>query len=179
VGSHFVAITDPGSKMEQVAKATASATSLWRSARSAGATRRSRISAWLPATVAGLKVGKLLDEAAKGSGQRERADQEQSRRAARVAAGNGANAGRDKITFFTSPEIHDLGAWLEQLIAESTGKQGKGITPVDREAIGAARGVRQRPRLCLRAPEERQRTRARNRIWTPRLRLWRLPAIRW
>ncbi len=51
--------------------------------------------------------------------------------------GTAANAGRDKITFFTSPEIADLGAWLEQLIAESTGKQGKGITPVDREAIGA------------------------------------------
>ena len=51
--------------------------------------------------------------------------------------GTAANAGRDKITIFTSPEIYDLGAWLEQLIAESTGKQGKGITPVDREAIGA------------------------------------------
>ena len=51
--------------------------------------------------------------------------------------GSAANAGRDKITVFTSPEIYDLGAWMEQLIAESTGKQGKGITPVDREAIGA------------------------------------------
>jgi hypothetical protein len=51
--------------------------------------------------------------------------------------GTAANARRDKITFFTSPEIHDLGAWLEQLIAESTGKEGKGITPVDREPIGA------------------------------------------
>jgi glucose-6-phosphate isomerase len=51
--------------------------------------------------------------------------------------GTAANAGRDKITIFTSPEIYDLGAWLEQLIAESTGKLGKGITPVDREAIGA------------------------------------------
>jgi hypothetical protein len=50
--------------------------------------------------------------------------------------GTAANAGRDKLTIFTSPEIFDLGAWLEQLIAESTGKQGKGITPVDREAIG-------------------------------------------
>jgi hypothetical protein len=44
--------------------------------------------------------------------------------------------GRDKITFFTSDAIFDLGAWLEQLIAESTGKQGHGITPVDREDIG-------------------------------------------
>jgi hypothetical protein len=51
--------------------------------------------------------------------------------------GTAANAGRDKLTIFTSPEIYDLGAWLEQLIAESTGKLGKGITPVDREPIGA------------------------------------------
>jgi hypothetical protein len=51
--------------------------------------------------------------------------------------GTAANSGRDKITVFTSPEIYDLGAWLEQLIAESTGKLGKGITPVDRETIAA------------------------------------------
>jgi transaldolase / glucose-6-phosphate isomerase len=44
--------------------------------------------------------------------------------------------GRDKLTIFTSPEIYDLGAWLEQLIAESTGKAGKSIIPVDLEEIG-------------------------------------------
>ena len=45
--------------------------------------------------------------------------------------------GRDKVTIFASPEISDLGAWLEQFLAESTGKQGKGIIPVDREELGA------------------------------------------
>jgi len=45
--------------------------------------------------------------------------------------------GRDKITILSSPGIWDLGAWLEQLIAESTGKQGKGLIPVDREELGA------------------------------------------
>src|SRR5262249_24884865 len=44
--------------------------------------------------------------------------------------------GRDKLTFVTWPEIRDLGAWLEQLIAESTGKEGKGIVPIDREPLG-------------------------------------------
>jgi transaldolase/glucose-6-phosphate isomerase len=43
--------------------------------------------------------------------------------------------GRDKVTLFTSPGISDLGAWLEQLLAESTGKQGKGLIPVDREEL--------------------------------------------
>ena len=51
--------------------------------------------------------------------------------------GTAAKLGRDKITLITSPGIADLGAWLEQLIAESTGKLGKGIIPVDREALGA------------------------------------------
>src|SRR5437773_10130286 len=51
--------------------------------------------------------------------------------------GVAANHGRDKITIVTSPGISDLGAWLEQLIAESTGKIGKGIIPVDRERLAA------------------------------------------
>jgi hypothetical protein len=46
--------------------------------------------------------------------------------------------GRDKLTIFTSPEIQDLGAWMEQLIAESTGKNGAAIIPVDREPIQPA-----------------------------------------
>ena len=51
--------------------------------------------------------------------------------------GTAAKLGRDKITLIASPGIADLGAWLEQLIAESTGKLGKGIIPVDREDLGA------------------------------------------
>jgi hypothetical protein len=47
------------------------------------------------------------------------------------------NAGRNKVTLVTSPGIGDVGAWLEQLLAESTGKQGKGLIPVDREALGS------------------------------------------
>jgi transaldolase/glucose-6-phosphate isomerase len=47
------------------------------------------------------------------------------------------NQGRNKLTLITSPGIGDLGAWLEQLIAESTGKVGKGIIPVDRESLAA------------------------------------------
>lgn len=50
--------------------------------------------------------------------------------------GVGAATGRDKVTFLASPGIFGLGAWLEQLLAESTGKQGKGIVPVDREPLG-------------------------------------------
>jgi transaldolase/glucose-6-phosphate isomerase len=51
--------------------------------------------------------------------------------------GLAANRGIDKLTLVASPGLHDLGAWLEQLIAESTGKEGKGIIPVDRERLAA------------------------------------------
>src|SRR6185369_8305291 len=44
--------------------------------------------------------------------------------------------GRDKVTLITSPPVWDFGAWLEQLIAESTGKEGKGLIPVDNEPLG-------------------------------------------
>src|SRR5690349_18476094 len=53
-----------------------------------------------------------------------------------VILGTHAVNGRDKVTLITSPGIYDLGAWLEQLLAESTGKDGKGIIPVDREEVG-------------------------------------------
>jgi len=51
--------------------------------------------------------------------------------------GEAANSGRDKLTVLASPKIADIGAWLEQLIAESTGKIGKGVIPVDGEPLGA------------------------------------------
>ena len=47
-----------------------------------------------------------------------------------------AKTGRDKLTLITSPEISGWGAWLEQLLAESTGKDGKGLIPVEGESVG-------------------------------------------
>ncbi len=136
VGSHFVAITDPGSKMEQVAKHDGFRYIFYGDPQIGG--RYSALSNFgvVAATVAGLKIGKLLEEAAKGVASAKEPIQNNPGVQLGLLLGSAANAGRDKITIFTSPEIYDLGAWLEQLIAESTGKQGKGITPVDREAIG-------------------------------------------
>jgi hypothetical protein len=53
-----------------------------------------------------------------------------------LAIGTLAKAGRDKLTFLADPAIESFGSWLEQLLAESTGKQGTGIVPVDREPLG-------------------------------------------
>src|ERR1017187_9658127 len=135
-GSHFVAITDPGSKMEQVAKADGFRYIFYGDPTIGG--RYSALSNFgvVAATVAGLKIGKLLDEAAKAVASAKLPLADNPAVELGLILGTAANAGRDKITIFTSPEIYDLGAWMEQLIAESTGKLGKGITPVDREAIG-------------------------------------------
>jgi hypothetical protein len=136
-GSHFIAITDPGSKMEQVAKEDG-----FRYIFYGDSTIGGRFSALSPfgvvaATLAGLNTEKLLAEAAKAVASAKLAPAENSAVELGLTLGTAANAGRDKLTIFTSPEIYDLGAWMEQLVAESTGKLGKGITPVDREAIAA------------------------------------------
>jgi len=135
-GSHFLAITDPGSKMEQVAKADNFRHIFYGDPEIGG--RYSALSNFgvVAATVAGLDTAKLLAEAAKAVASARLAPASNPAVMLGLILGSAANAGRDKITIFTSPEIYDLGAWLEQLIAESTGKLGKGITPVDREAIG-------------------------------------------
>ena len=136
-GSHFIAITDPGSKMEQIAKADGFRYIFYGDPQIGG-----RFSALSPfgvvaATLAGLNTGKLLAEAAKEVASAKLAPSENPAVELGLLMGAAANAGRDKLTIFTSPEIYDLGAWMEQLIAESTGKLGKGITPVDRETIAA------------------------------------------
>jgi glucose-6-phosphate isomerase len=136
-GSHFMAITDPGSKMEQAAKADGFRSIFYGDPQIGG--RFSALSNFgvAVATVAGLDTAKLLAEAGKSVAAAKGAPEKNPAVELGLTLGTAANAGRDKLTIFTSPEVYDLGAWLEQLIAESTGKLGKGITPVDREAIGA------------------------------------------
>jgi glucose-6-phosphate isomerase len=136
-GSHFIAITDPGSKMEQVAKADGFRYIFYGLPSIGG--RYSALSDFgiVPAALIGLDLKKFLDrtavmvEACKNS-------QPTNNPGVLLGAilGTAATKGRDKVTIITSPGISDLGAWLEQLLAESTGKQGHGIIPVDREALG-------------------------------------------
>lgn len=137
-GSHFIAITDPGSKMEQVAKADGFRHIYYGDPAIGG--RFSALSKFgmVPAAVVGLDLTRFLQSAADGVAAAKTSEVDKNAAAILgLILGTAHNAGRDKLTFFTSPEIFDLGAWLEQLIAESTGKIGKGITPVDREAIGS------------------------------------------
>jgi len=137
VGSRFIAVTDPGSKMQQVAEAD----KFWKifaGVPSIGG-RYSALSNFgmVPAAAMGLDVAKFLkstQEMVKACGAGSSADNNPGALLGTIL-GVAANHGRDKITIITSPGIFDLGAWLEQLIAESTGKIGKGIIPVDREKL--------------------------------------------
>jgi hypothetical protein len=91
-----------------------------------------------PAAVMGLDVKRFLDltqEMAQACGP-EVPVEENPGVALGAILGAGANQGRDKVTIVASPGISDLGAWLEQLLAESTGKVGKGLIPVEGERLG-------------------------------------------
>jgi len=138
VGSHFIAVTDPGSKMEQVAK-DGGFRHIFPGVPSIGG-RYSALSHFgtVPGAIMGLDLSKFLKithKMVKACGPAT-APEKNPGVILGTILGVAANHGRDKITIFTSPGISDAGAWLEQLIAESTGKVGKGIIPVDREKIG-------------------------------------------
>jgi transaldolase/glucose-6-phosphate isomerase len=137
-GKQFIAITDPGSKMQQVAE-TDKFRHVFFGVPSIGG-RYSALSNFglVPGAIMGVDVPRFLD----------RTEEMMEACAATVPAtenpgvilgailGTLHNAGRNKVTIITSPAIYDVGAWLEQLLAESTGKHGKGLVPVDRERLG-------------------------------------------
>ncbi len=138
-GSRFVAVTDPGSKMEKVAQSD-HFRGVFHGVPSIGG-RYSALSDFgiVPAAAMGLDLAKFLartKEMVEACGAAVPVEQNPGAMLG-IVLGSCAVNGRDKVTIITSPGIYDLGAWLEQLLAESTGKQGKGIIPVDREALSA------------------------------------------
>ena len=134
----FIAITDPGSALQQLAEADG-IRHLYFGLLTIGG-RYSALSNFgmVPAAVMGIDVAQFL----------ERAEEMVEACSSYVPVeknpglvlgtilGVCVNHGRDKVTIITSPGLTALGAWLEQLLAESTGKEGKGIIPIDREAVG-------------------------------------------
>ena len=138
-GASFIAITDPGTKLDALAQERRFR-AIFRNPSDIGG-RYSALSFFgmVPAAIIGVDVEKLLD----------RADAMRAACAADAPAatnpgvwlgtilGAGARQGRDKVTIVVSPPIATFGYWLEQLLAESTGKEGKGILPVEGEALGA------------------------------------------
>ncbi|WP_088348645.1 MULTISPECIES: bifunctional transaldolase/phosoglucose isomerase [Rhodomicrobium] len=138
-GARFIAITDPGSALQKVAGRDGFHQVAFGVPGIGG--RYSVLSNFglVPAATMGVDVARLVD----------RTDLMVRSCAADVPAPDNpgvvlgtilgvlGKSGRDKVTIIASPAIADFGAWLEQLLAESTGKQGKGLIPVDAEPLGA------------------------------------------
>ncbi len=138
-GRRFIAITDPGSQLAQVAAREGFRATLAGMPSIGG--RFSALSAFglVPAALVGVEVARLLERAAEMS-LRCRIDRPVSDNPGAVLGlllGEAALAGRDKLTLVVAPGLASFGAWLEQLIAESTGKEGRAIVPVDGESPAA------------------------------------------
>ncbi len=137
-GGRFIAITDPGSHMQQVAERDGFRHVFYGLPSIGG--RYSALSDFgmVPAAIMGVDVAKFLDlsEVMVHSCAASVPPEDNPGVLLGAILGAAARSGRDKVTIVTSPGIGDLGAWLEQLLAESTGKQGKGLIPVDRERLG-------------------------------------------
>ena len=138
-GKNFVAITDPDSPLEALA-AEKKLRRVFPSPPDVGG-RYSALTYFglVPAAMIGMNLHKLLDRAITMVHASHYCVPvaENPSLALGSAMGELALAGRDKITFFASPSIAAFGVWVEQLIAESTGKNGKGILPVADEKLGA------------------------------------------
>ncbi|MCJ2036510.1 bifunctional transaldolase/phosoglucose isomerase [Methylobacterium sp. J-068] len=137
-GSHFVAVTDPGSAMEKAARADGFRRIFYGVPQIGG--RYSVLSAFglVPAAASGIDVKAFLDNArimVRSCGPAVPPAQNPGVLLGTAMGAAALTAGRDKVTIIASPGIDTFGAWAEQLIAESTGKAGKGLIPIDGEPV--------------------------------------------
>jgi transaldolase / glucose-6-phosphate isomerase len=137
-GERFVAITDPGSALEEEARSRGFRAVVHGVPSIGGRFSALSVFGMAPGAVAGLDVGEMLRR-----GERMAAacapsapGRENPGLALGLVLGAAHQRGRDKLTLFVPPRIAGLGPWLEQLVAESTGKQGRGMVPVDTEPPG-------------------------------------------
>jgi transaldolase / glucose-6-phosphate isomerase len=139
IGNQFVAITDPGTSLETLAR-DHGFRSVFLNPEDIGG-RYSALSYFglVPAALIGAPLHEVLDRAEEMEVASERMVPAAQSPGATLGAlmGEGARGGRDKLTLALPPEIASLGSWVEQLIAESTGKEGKGIVPVVGEPLAA------------------------------------------
>ena len=137
-GHRFIAVTDPGSSLEKVAAKQGFARTFHGEPTIGG--RYSVLSPFglVPAAAAGIDVRSLIGHALSmvRSCGADVPPHENPGVQLGLAMGTAGLEGRDKVTILSSPKIADFGAWAEQLIAESTGKEGKGLIPIDGEPLG-------------------------------------------
>jgi glucose-6-phosphate isomerase len=138
-GRRFAAVTDPGSALDKLATAEGFR-AVFRNPGDIGG-RYSALSYFgmLPAALLGLDLEDLAARAARARSaamERDAATNPALRLGAFLAGA--AKAGRDKLTLLAPPSLRPLGYWIEQLVAESTGKEGRGIVPIEGEPLGPA-----------------------------------------
>jgi transaldolase/glucose-6-phosphate isomerase len=139
-GSRFVAVTDPGSKLEKLAKEHGYAAIFHGDPTIGGRYSVLSVFGMVPAAMMGIDVDDFFAKTApmvQACGPDAPPPVNPGVQLG-VILGEAANAGRDKVTILTTPELEPIGAWLEQLLAESTGKHGRGIVPVDLEPLSPA-----------------------------------------
>jgi transaldolase/glucose-6-phosphate isomerase len=138
VGEHFVAVTDPGTNLADLARKLAFRDAFLNEPNLGGRYSGLSFFGLVPAALIGVDVERLLDSALTMASGCESCVVTGDNLGARLGAilGELAKRGRDKATFVVSPAMASFGAWVEQLIAESLGKSGTGILPVVGEPLG-------------------------------------------
>lgn len=139
-GAHFVAITDPGSGLAEIADEYRFRATFLNDPNIGGRYSALSFFGLVPAALVGVDLRLVLDRALTMARNCESAncpvDGNNCGGCLGTIIGELAKAGRDKLTLVTSAALDSFGDWLEQLIAESTGKEGKGILPVVGEPVG-------------------------------------------
>jgi hypothetical protein len=137
-GANFVAITDPGSPMVETAAKLSFQRTFLNQADIGGRYSALSYFGMVPAALMGIDVRKFLSNAKEAEQSCAPVMPPAKNPALQlgIIIGEAANSGRDKLTFVIEKSISTLGLWIEQLIAESTGKEGKGILPVAGEELG-------------------------------------------
>jgi transaldolase/glucose-6-phosphate isomerase len=138
-GENFLAVTDPGTKMEADATRDKFKRVFLNPSDIGGRYSALSYFGMVPAALMGLDVRKLLDRAERVVHACSQVVPAAENPGARLGAiiGECAKAGRDKLTIVADPKVESFGLWVEQLIAESTGKEGKGVVPVAGEPLAA------------------------------------------
>ncbi len=138
-GRQFVAITDSGTSLEKLSRERGFRKTFLNPSDVGGRFSALTLFGLVPATLAGIDAGEILSRARKAASLFSAQTPTRENPALRLGAfiGRHARDGQDKMTLILPPVLETFGLWIEQLVAESTGKEGLGVLPVTGEALGA------------------------------------------
>lgn len=138
-GRQFVAITDTGTSLDKMSRERGFRKTFLNPSDVGGRFAALTLFGLVPAALSGIDAGELLSRARQAAAAFSPQTPTRANAALRLGAfiGRHARDGRDKLTLVLPPQLETFGLWIEQLVAESTGKEGRGVLPVTGEALGA------------------------------------------